>query len=439
MSTAFTIDPPKSSVREWPFAWTLDKIVCWCLVAALVFVMGADFRGDTGEKFQVHWQIYLRLLLALSAGAVGGLFAFPKTYRDFFCWPGLLLSVYVLWYAVTIPTAINKSYTIAAWISLVGVIIFVPAAMRMLGGYRFILAIATGLVTFLLGSWFAYLFVPEVGVFKEQVTRTEVFERMGGLGHPNELGMYSAFTVLVFAGLGVSKRMPWTIAGCGMLLGAVTLVGCFSRTAMGVCMVGLMFTLQGHWRLRSNLIAAVLVAIVACMVTFAALGSGQLDWMIEDALEGATKTGSTDELTTATGRTEIWAYGIKQIADSPLYGYGYCSARFIMEEHSYHCHNIVLNAMMFGGVVSGLIVLGMVLYLWGSVLFNPRPEVDGLAACMLVAGMVEGLLGAPSPAAALIIWFTLIFWRQLNMSIADTSPELESDITRSGRSGLAVS
>ena len=397
--------------------WTLDRVVCWGLVFALVFVMGADFRGDTGEVFKVHWQIYLRLLIALACGFVGLLLLFDRTVRDFLTWPGMLLTAYLLWYAVTLPTSLNKTYSAAAWISLLGVTLFLPGAMRLLGGYRFMLAVASGLVTYLVGSWIAYLFFPAVGVFQEQVTQTDVFERMGGLGHPNELGFYSAYTVLVFAGLAVAKRIHPLIALLGAALGFITLYGCFSRTAIIVCGIGLLFAFQNPLRSRANGFAIVLVMALACVGGFVALGSGQLDWAIQDALQAVTKTGNTDELATATGRTEIWAYGLKMIGESPLCGYGYASARFVMEDYSYHCHNIVLNAMMYGGLISGLVVAGMFAYFLYSLAFNPRPEVDGLIAMMLAGGMVEGLLGAPSPAASTTLWFTLLFWRQLGMRL----------------------
>lgn len=418
MASSLTINLVDERPRQPTLYWTLESLVCWCLVAAVVFVMGADFRGDTGERFTVHWQIYLRLLVAFVCGVVGLLLLFPKTYRDFVTWPGLLITAYVGWYALTLPLALNKGYSVAAWVSLLGVVILIPGAMRLLGGPRFLYAIAAGLVAYLVGSWVAYLYFPEIGVFNEQVTETEVFERMGGLGHPNELGFYSAYTVLIFAGLGVSRRMGWMLAGCGMLLGAVTLLGCFSRTATLVCCIGLVITLQDHLRLRGNAVATLLLAGCVTLAGFFALGSGQLDWAVERAMKQVTKTGNTDELATATGRTEIWEYGLGQIAESPLYGYGYCSARFLMEDYSYHCHNIVLNAMMFGGIVSGILVGMMILCMLSGIFFAPRPEIDGLAAAMLAGGMVEGLLGAPSPAASIMIWMAILFWRQLDMRVA---------------------
>ncbi len=417
--------------------WTLDKLVCWGLVMAVVFVMGADFRGDTGEDFQVHWQIYLRLLVAFVCGVVGVLLMFPRSFRDYLAWPGLLLTAYVGWYLVTIPTGIDRSFTAAAWVSLLGVAAFVPGAMRLLGGWGFMTAVAVGLTIYLIGSWIAYLLFPEIGVFQEQVTRTEVFERMGGLGHPNELGFYSAYTVLVFTSLGISKRMNMWLVAAGVALGAVTLVGCFSRTAIVVCCFGLVFALQGQWRVRGNAFAIALGLALATGAGLVALGSGKLDWAIDRALKKVTKSGSTEELATATGRTEIWQYGIKKISESPLTGYGYCSARFIMVDHSYHCHNIVLNAMMFGGVISGLIVGSMVLYFVYSLIFNPRPEVDGIIACMVAGGMIEGLISAPSPAASILLWIAMLFWRQQQMHIGWNQLDEITDDQQPVRGSLA--
>ncbi|MEZ6138773.1 MAG: O-antigen ligase family protein [Pirellulaceae bacterium] len=419
IAVSFGKDPREQApVHVATGAWTIDKLACWLLVVAVVFINAADFRGDTGEEFRVHWQIYLRLLVAFICGCVGILYFIPKTFRDFLAGPGLFVSGYVAWYGATLVTSVDRSYCTAAWISLVGVLLIIPAAMRVLGGANYLSAVASGLTLYLIGSWIAYLFVPAVGVFQEQVTQTLVYERMGGLGHPNELGFYAAFTVLVYAGLATSGRLRWSIASCGMALGAATLLTCFSRTAMIACGFGLLFTLQMHLRQRGNAVAVFLALSLLTLVAFIAMGTGKLDWFVESALTKLTKSGSTEELSTATGRTEIWAYGIEQIKASPIVGYGYCSARFVMEEYSFHCHNIVLNALLFGGILSGGIVLGMILYLMRSLVVAPRPEIDGLVVCMLVGGMVDGLLGAPSPAATVLIWFSILLWRQLDMHLA---------------------
>lgn len=404
--------------------WSLDTLACWSLVTAVVFINGADFRGGSAEEFTVHWQIYLRLLVAFASGCVGLALLPSRTFKDFITWPGLLVSLYVLWYGATLTTAIDRAYCGAAWASLVGVILMIPAAMRTLGGYRYWTAITTGLTLYVVGSWIAYLFFPDVGVFQEQVTKTDVFERMGGLGHPNELGFYSAYTVLVYLGLATSGRLRWRWAILGIALGAVTLINCFSRTATITCVIGVLFVLQSPLRRPGNIFGILAGLALCASIGFATVGSGKLDWFIAATLTKVTKSGSTEELSTATGRTEIWQEGIGLIRQSPVTGYGYCSARFVMDEFSYHCHNVVLNALMYGGVISGLLVASMLLYQWSNVFISPRPEVDGLIVCMLVGGMVDELIGSASPAASLLIWFSLIFWRQLDMSLLARQPSV---------------
>lgn len=406
-----------------PVGWTLDRVICWCLVCAVVFINGADFRGDTGENFSVHWQIYLRLLIAAVCGVVGLLLLFPRSYRDFLTWPGLLFTFQCAWYGVTLPMSVHQSYSTAAWASLIGVTVLIPGAMRLLGGYRLVLAIATGLILFLVGSWIAFLFFPDVGVFQEQVTQTYVYQRMGGLAHPNELGFYSAYTVLIFTALGVSGRFRWSIAGLGILLGAITLAVCFSRAASIACCAGLVIMLSRHLRLRGNASALLGVSALLIAAAFFALGFGKFDWMVSDMITKVTKSGSAEELLTITGRTEIWAYGMERIQESPITGYGYCSARFVMEDFSYHCHNIVLNAALFSGLPGGLLLLAIIGYHLACVFFRPYYLTDGLFICMLVGGSVDGLFPSPSPAASTLIWIVLLFWRQLAMRLEEPNSD----------------
>ncbi len=411
--------PVQRDVRssDEAISWRIDKIACWLLVVAVVFINGADFRGDTGEEFSVHWQIYLRLLVAFASGCVGLLLFPSKTWNDFLTWPGLLIGAYLIWYGVTLVTAIDRAYCTAAWVSLVGVLLLLPAAMRTLGGYRFWQAVTTGLTLYLVGSWIAYLFFPQIGVFKEQVTQTYAVERMGGLGHPNELGFYAAYTFLAYLGLMVSGRLNWNWGAIGMALAVATLLTCFSRTAILTCAVGTVFALRSPLRQPGNMVSVLGITALGALIAFGALGAGKLDWYLDSLLTSVTKSGSTDELATATGRTEIWQYGIAQIQKSPVTGYGYCAARFVMEKHSYHCHNIVLNALMYGGVISGLLVVCMILNQWIAIFAFPRPEIDGMILCLLIGSMVEELLSAASPSASVLLWFSLMFWRQLGMEM----------------------
>jgi len=286
-----------------------------------------------------------------------------------------------------------------------------------------LMIVAAGLMTFIVGSWIAYLVFPEIGIFKEQITQTEVLERMGGLGHPNELGLYSAFTTVLFAVLGYGRRLSYLIVVPAMLLSLVTLVVCFSRTSMGITLVGLLVVYRKELFTQQTVIATLLLAILAIPPIFVVAGNGGFDWLVGDALEKLSKSGTADELTTATGRTDIWAYAIQRIGEQPLHGYGYMTARFVMEKYSYHCHNIVLNMCLNTGVIGGMTLLSMVLYFVYAIYHDPRYEVDGLVAVILAGGLIDGLLFAAVPSAAVLIWFSALLWRQLDMKFDPPQPE----------------
>ncbi|MEZ6090864.1 MAG: O-antigen ligase family protein [Pirellulaceae bacterium] len=394
----------------------LTTLVTWCLVYAIVFINAADFRGDTGEQFTVHWQIYLRLMICGACGMLG-LALFSKSFHVFMTFPGFMMTLLIAWIGITLPFSIDRNFSIAAFVSLGAVTLLIPAAIQVLGAGRFLLAVAAGLITFLIGSWIAYLFFPEIGIFKEQVSQTEVVQRMGGLGHPNELGLYSAFTAVLFAVLGYARRLPWWLAGTAILLAFATLVVCFSRTSIAIAFVGLLVVFRHELLTRHAITNLLLLSVLLLPVLFYVAGTGQLDWYIDDALQKVSKSGTSDELTTATGRTEIWAYALKMIGEQPLHGYGYVTARFVMEDHSYHCHNIVLNMSLYTGVVGGLLLMSILFYLGSMILREPRYEVDGLMGVILAGGLIDGMLFAPVPSASILILTSALVWRQLDMQL----------------------
>ncbi len=407
--------PAWENVR--PFAKWEHRLAS-LLVFCIVFLNGADFVGKAGdEEFTVHWQIYLRLLVSLASGVAGLFWLFPVSYRDFLTWPGILVTIYTLWNGVSVVFSIEPMYSMAAWCSLFGIVLFIPAGMRVLGATDLLKTMGFSTALYLAGSWIAYWYFPEIGIWQEKITQTDIVERMGGLGHPNELGFYSAYTLILFSVLTVSRKVSPLVSAPVLLMATITLVSCLSRTSMLVTVLALLVVLQGWLRLRANTAIVFFVASLAFLLLFAALSTGRLDWIVEDTLLSLTKSGNTDELFTATGRTEIWAYGLGRILESPLFGYGYCTARFVMIDHSFHCHNIVLNTALNGGLVAGAVVGIAWCYLLFCVFFRRDFAIDGLAITIVVVGLVEEMIGAPSPSVNLFIFVVALFWRQLGMSL----------------------
>jgi len=395
--------------------WWINSIVA-CLLFAVVFINAADFRGDTGEEFAVHWQIHLRLLVCAACGSIA-LLLLHQSLSPFFTFPGMLIAAQIAWALIACIQSIDRTYSIVALVSLGSVVLLTPAAMRMLGGFRFLLIVGAGLVTFLLGSWVAYIAFPHIGVFNEQISNTEVFPRMGGLGHPNELGFYSACTVVLFAALHYCRRLPTSIAGAAVLLGLATVITCFSRTSIILMIIGLLVVYRREIMTEKFVLLGLIIGLILIPSVAYFYATGELDWIVAESLDKISKSGSSDELTTGTGRTEIWAYAIQKIGEQPLFGYGYGTARFVMVDHSFHCHNIFLNYCMASGILAGMMYLGLAMYLLYAMWVDPRPEIDGLLILILVGGLAEGLLISPVPTTQMLVFLAGTFWRQLDMNI----------------------
>ncbi len=413
----YTIEEPDRGVS------TLIKNLVGVLVFSVVFFHSADFRGSTGEEFTVHWQIYLRLLSCAACGFAGIVLLDRSLLPAYFRFPGMLFALQLAWIGMVLPFSINKGFSVASYVSLGCVTIFVPAAISVLGPTRFLRTVGAAFVTYLVGSWIVYIAFPSIGIFYEQVSKTDVFPRMGGLGHPNELGFFSACTVVLFAGLYYCRRVSFAVAAMVLLLGAATLITCFSRTSIILTAIGLATVYRREFFTAKFIISALLIAVITVGAAGVLYGSGKLDWMIADFGSKISKSGSSDELTTGTGRTEIWTYAIGKIGEKPLLGYGYASQRFVMEDHSYHCHNVFLNYCLSSGILAGVLYGWIALVLIYSIWRSPRPEVDGILMMMLIGGLTEGLLISPTPTANILLFLSGLLWRQMSMNIGESSDD----------------
>ena len=407
-----TVRPAKEDSREHS-GWMIKSILS-SLVFLIVFFNQADFGGQSAEQFSVHWEIYARLLICAASG-LAAILLMHQVLGPYLKMPGLLISGFLLWSLILIPTSVDKSYSTATLVSLIAVAAMVPAAIKTLGQRQFMNMIGLGLVTYLVGSWIAYLFIPEIGVFYEQVSMTDVYARMGGLGHPNELGLYSAFTFVLFAGLHAKGQMKLQFVLPIMALAAATLVTSYSRTSLILATVGLAVVYRDRLLTRQFVLTAMVGVLLLIPIVGYQFASGTIDWTLEDTAMSLSKSGTADELSTATGRTEIWSYAIERIGEKPLTGFGYGTMRFVMDEHSFHCHNTFLNFSLSTGVVGGLFFLTMCGYLLTMAWQDPRPEIDGLVAIIIIGGFVEGALLSPAPTCQLLVFMSAILWRQLTV------------------------
>ncbi len=219
--------------------------------------------------------------------------------------------------------------------SAIGVYMLLTLACLTLFGIRRMLMDALlALWSFVIISWLLRFTIPELATFNEFLSMEETLPRFGGLGHPNVLSAIQCLALLLTLAFVIDRSISiaWLVPAC--ILGAATLIETKSRTSVVALLATLGIISLPILRQRSAFALPCFgLAALFCAATYVEMTTG-IDRLIDSVALKLTKTGSVDELTTATGRTEIWAEAIRLIAASPLTGYGGGTSSQVMAEHS---------------------------------------------------------------------------------------------------------
>ena len=155
----------------------------------------------------------------------------------------------------------------------------------------------------------------------------------------------------------------------------------------------------------------------------------------EEACLGISRSGQSEELSSLTGHTEIWAWVLDRIEERPIVGQGYGCARFAMavfndlvEQDMAGCaHNTLLNLALTTGVVGAVLFLGMIFNLALDFVRQPSIVPDMILVLVVVAGIADAVAFSPIPDVYTVLWLIALFWRQTGMTLEDDSaPVLET-------------
>lgn len=373
-------------------------------------------HSDAG-RIALDWPVMVKLVLGAACTLVGaiGIIMDVRVRRLLMVGPGLLLSLLAVVLVTTSMVAYSEVANVcrAAALLYVGYLLFVPTALAVLGLRTIIIASLIGMLVNVSVCWFLYLFVPEIGVFRESLGLDVMATRMGGLGHPNAVGRMAVLSgVLSLAMLRSRVLSPrWT--GGRLLLYFViafaiaTAAATFSRTSMVAGFVAGVFLMFDKVNSRAGM-AVVMSAIVlvgVCFVSFELVAGGTLG---DSLLSVATKTGDVEELTSATGRTRIWAEAVGLIMERPLTGWGLNSAPVLLEAYSRHTHNILLHVTFSGGVFAGLLMIGLLAWNFFCGLSSEEPLVRAVSMYVLVSGIFEDTVLDTFASPSTLLWLLVL-------------------------------
>ncbi len=416
MTTTATTRQAPGSTRFMASAITHEQLfqgVVFALAAGTAFFNLSNFSPDkdvTGlDKFVV-----LKLLLTGSCGLLGcyGWLAVPRVRALLLSRPGIWLTgIAVMFFMASLLSPIPL-VSLASTVALTCMLLFTTTVVVVSGPIRLVQAILAGIGLFLGASWIAYLLFPGLGVFAEPLADGEFSLRMAGISHPNALAQYAALGVglsLLLVQTGV-VRSRYLLALIPLGLGALVLS--ISRASAIALVVALMFVWRDRILARLGpvaLLTGCLIIVGGLLIYSARHDLGDL--LSERWFSKLAKSGDTSELTSLTGRTEIWSYATGRLTERPWLGFGPATSKLILAEHVQYTHNLWLNVAFSSGLAGLLCLLGLTVgRVWDS-LASPNRIVDFIIVVLFVNGLAENVAFAFVPGAPTMLLVVATLWR----------------------------
>lgn len=398
--------------------------VCFALVfaAAIWNIVDINSQFESGEDHVgLDAPVLLKLAIAGACWIVGlwGVILSPQVRRTLISIPGSVLVTLGLVFVATSAVAYEPSANIsrvAAVINL-GYVLFVAVSLSAIGLKRFAIACLIAMIGNLLANWALYLFVPTIGVFEEELGRGTMISRMGALGHPNAIARIGMFSGLISLWLLMTSPSVWnrnrlvqTFHLMVIGLAIATLFATASRTAYAATLCAVAALLIDRFASRWG-VTLVFLGVTVCASAFLVLGfAGGADSLGETLVSATTKTGDLSELTTATGRTEIWAEAVRLISNRPLVGWGLNSSPLLMPDHSMHTHNLLLHATFSGGLLAGVLVCGLLIWSLTIGAFSGEPLVRAVSIALVVSGLFEDAALDTFASPSTLLWFMVLLY-----------------------------
>ncbi|WP_019904413.1 O-antigen ligase family protein [Methylobacterium sp. 77] len=395
-------------------------LILWGLMAArpmallimlAIVVLGLNIafapraEGEVGLTPQNGVKLVVWLVLAVVAILHGRRIA--EMFRDpVLAFAGAHVAVALL----STLWSLTPVYTMVNGLGLLGYLGFacllaatVPdrTAIRVMTGSLFGLMVGG----FVIGTLF-----PEIGWLPP--SNEEPQWRFQGIsGHPNVCAQQAGY----FLTLAVCARRRSQIGRGMALVCIVTACSAIwmtnSRTTLLACLLAWgVIGLRGRGLLM-------LAAIPVCLAgSFAALFLAVADLSHFDALlGGVTRSGSISELTTLTGRTEIWSVAADLIAQRPLFGWGYNGTEQLISDSvpttfygsHLNAHNmsvqLVLTLGFIGAIPGFCFVAGLLL----RMITTPDPTRDQVTIFMVVSGLSEAPIFILPALQNLIVFYVI--------------------------------
>lgn len=401
--------------------YPLETCVGMLALFGCAFFNLSDLTVSGADKVSLDFQVLIKLMLLGAFGVYGGigLLTHLKVRQMLFSFPIMWMVIILGFFVLSVPGSVTPKESLASTISIGCVLLGTTRALVEIGVRNILKTVFYAGAVFLFTSWLLFLFVPSLGVFQEPITEGQFVARMSGMSHPNTLGQFAGITIviglLLYRVYGEFSKFRAFI----VLMAIGALLGSVSRSSLFATMVGVLVIYRASVFDRRYLIYLLWIGVLGCVGLMALSLVTDLGALIESKLATVSKSGDAEELTTATGRAEIWAYAIKLIAEEPLTGYGATTSKWYLSDYSLYTHNLLLNVAFSTGVFGGFACLCMIIGRVVSFFRVEHPVSDALIAFVVINGLFENVIFSILCGMPTIIWILALAATQLDLGAED--------------------
>lgn len=314
-------------------------------------------------------------------------------------------TVFAVWCVLTSLYSPIPTYSFGAGMALLSVVLF-GAVIRRAVPEKTLLKSSIGALSALLWIGILLYFVaPDRAM--APMEGGSIMRLAAPLGTPNSLGRASALVLLLCALSLWTRTFRWHSPL--LLTSSFAATACLflsqSRTAMVAIAAALIIMLAS--KKPMHILAAAIVSVLLILVFLL------LNLDASDVAAVVSRTGRVTEITTLTGRTQIWSFYWAQILQEPILGYGYASTKSLMPLlyrtawgwTTTHAHNMWLQVFFTTGLI-GLGLFTVVLIAQIRYCFRTKDVASlGVLVFVLVIGFAEaGHIGAAAPSLLTVIW-----------------------------------
>jgi exopolysaccharide production protein ExoQ len=401
MGSILIVDPASMPVLIVLPTMTLMAILVWGILRGnrvstlthlfvAVFLMQAVFRIRGYQDKDVDFQVILKIAVWATVAGVAMLHA--RRWLESMLTPfNLPCVLFLLWLFATATVSPNPTYTLVSAFTVFACVIFAAYVFSMFEPPEIFMTIVIAIVAFCFISIIVYFAIPEFGRYTYWVNEEKfVSPRLAGIaGSANNMALIAAFALVVI-GLYVREfhRIHWAFAPLAAIICGAALVMTNSRTPLAMVAVILFMTYALTWRRLHIALLLVSVGLVAASILLPV--SDQI------LLKVVSRSGSADELTSLTGRTEIWYTVLKLVEQRPWTGYGYASSVFVLPEHANaigfstsHAHNLALQLLLTTGWTGLVLFMLTIAGVAARAVLHGNRVMFAMLAFVLLNGVTE--------------------------------------------------